>query len=129
MNSALHQLPNSIHAPREAREFARGVLQEWGLEELNDLIGLLVSELVTNSVRYSSGEIGMRLQQQGDHVVVEVVDQESKGPRTQPEDNSAERGRGMVLVQELSSEWGTVPTEHGKSVWLTVPVTRASRRD
>lgn len=53
--------PAEPGAVRTARHAVRGALRDWGLEAVGDVTVLLVSELVTNSLRYASGPIGVRL--------------------------------------------------------------------
>lgn len=114
-------LENTLLAPRKAREFSGDVLREWGLTEQVELVMLLVSELVTNSVRYSSGDITVRLRRNGG-LYVEVVDNDEHIPNVQRPDDLGEGGRGLLLINALSEEWGAEPLDNGKCVWLRLPL-------
>jgi anti-sigma regulatory factor (Ser/Thr protein kinase) len=120
-------LENSLRAPREAREFCRAVLEAWGLADEAELVTLLVSELVTNSVRYTAGGIELRLSMPDDRLLVEIHDQECELPVQRAAGSADERGRGLLLVQQLSSRWGARPDQDGKVVWFEVPVPDQTR--
>ncbi|MGW2719482.1 ATP-binding protein [Streptomyces sp. NPDC001492] len=118
--------PAEPGAARSARAAVRGQLRAWELDALGDLTALLVSELVTNSLRHATGPIGVRLVRPAglaDVLLVEVSDPLPDLPRervARPEDES---GRGLQLVAHSSRRWGTRPGEAGKTVWfeLTLP--------
>jgi anti-sigma regulatory factor (Ser/Thr protein kinase) len=111
-------LPNSLRAPRDARDRCREVLAEWGMEEHVDLVMLLVSELVTNAVRYTAGEISLRIWADGGRLRMEIHDDEPKLPVPRRADANHDSGRGLLLVQELSSDWGAQAVKDGKIVWF-----------
>ncbi len=103
---------------REARAFIRDPLKRWGLEDLIDASELLVSELVTNAIRYAStGEIQLRLILEPDSLVCEVHDSSPALPRVLQVDKDAENGRGLHVVSQLASRWGARRTLAGKVVW------------
>jgi hypothetical protein len=91
-------------------------LSDWGLEELVLTTELIVSELVTNAIRYGIGPIRLRLIR---HTVLicEVSDGSSTSPRLQHPRTTDEGGRGLFLVAQLSLRWGTRYTESGKLIW------------
>lgn len=117
--------PADPGAVRAARAAVRGRLREWGLDGLADIAALLVSELVTNSLRHATGPIGVRLVRPGraDGVLlVEVSDPLPDPPRervARPEDES---GRGLQLVAHAARRWGTRPGVTGKTVWFELAV-------
>lgn len=113
-------LANSLHAPREARDHVTSVLHEWGLTGLADLAVLLVSELVTNAVRYSAGPIGLRMVRDGDRLLVEVRDSGPDLPAPRMATADEENGRGLLLVDQLSADWGARREADGKVVWLAL---------
>jgi len=110
---------------RTARGAVRGQLRGWDLDCVADLAALLVSELVTNSLRHATGPIGVRLVRParfGDTLLVEVSDPLPDPPRervAQPEDES---GRGLQLVAGAARRWGTRPGGGGKTVWFELAV-------
>ncbi|MGX2994753.1 ATP-binding protein [Streptomyces sp. JNUCC 64] len=117
--------PADPGAVRDARALVRGQLGDWGLESLGDLTVLLVSELVTNSLRYASGPIGVRLvrpPRPPGTLLVEVSDPLPEPlpepPRGHHADTEAEGGRGLRLVASTSRRWGTRPGRSGKTVWF-----------
>lgn len=91
-------------------------LTEWGLEGLQDPTQLIVSELVTNAVRHSTGPIGLRLIQ---HQVLtcEVSDTDANSPRLRHARATDENGRGLFLVTQLSRRWGSRSESGGKVIW------------
>ncbi|WP_328884887.1 SpoIIE family protein phosphatase [Streptomyces sp. NBC_00316] len=109
-------LPSDQTAVRSARHMAARQLTEWGLGTLEDPTKLIVSELVTNAVRHSTGPIGLRLIQ---HQVLtcEVFDTNVCAPRQRPAQTTDENGRGLLLISQLSRRWGTRSVSGGKVVW------------
>jgi anti-sigma regulatory factor (Ser/Thr protein kinase) len=85
-----------------------------------EIVLLLTSELVTNAVRHGAGAVGLHVRWGGDDVRVEVEDQSPEWPVMRVADHAALKGRGLVLVDGLSSGWGVVPMGAGKKVWFTV---------
>jgi anti-sigma regulatory factor (Ser/Thr protein kinase) len=109
-------LPSDRTAARRARHMAARQLTEWGLEGLQDPTQLIVSELVTNAVRYSTGPIGLRLVH---HQVLtcEVFDTDANFPRLRDARVIDENGRGLFLVTQLSRRWGARSESGGKVIW------------
>lgn len=99
----------------------RDQLADWGLDALEDVTVLLVSELVTNSLRHASGPIGVRLIRPGDPVeplLVEVSDPLPDPPKERTAELDDEGGRGLQLVACASRRWGTRRGRKGKTVWF-----------
>lgn len=115
-------LPREPQSVSRARELTRAQLLSWGLESLVDTAELLVSELVTNALRYGEGEIRLRLLLDRT-LVCEVWDSGLVQPRRRRARDTDEGGRGLQLVGLLSSGWGSRRTPRGKTVWfeLTLP--------
>jgi serine phosphatase RsbU (regulator of sigma subunit) len=109
-----------------ARELARGQLSSWGLESLIDTAELLVSELVTNALRYGEGEIRLRLLLDRT-LVCEVWDGGLVQPRRRRARVTDEGGRGLQLVGLLSAAWGSRRTPRGKTVWFDLALPRAGK--
>jgi anti-sigma regulatory factor (Ser/Thr protein kinase) len=125
----LRALPSSV---RTARMHARAMLNEWCLAALADTTELLVSEIATNAVCASAriarqrgaGQLPMRLWLTSDRrsVLIQVWDADRLQPIPQDLGPDAECGRGLLLVQTLSAEWGYYPPDgpsrpSGKIVW------------
>ncbi|GKQ41128.1 SpoIIE family protein phosphatase [Streptomyces sp. A012304] len=114
-------LPREPRSVGRAREYARGQLLSWGLEPLVDTTELLVSELVTNALRYGEGEIRLRLLLDRT-LVCEVWDAGLVQPRRRRARDTDEGGRGLQLVGLLSAAWGSRRTGRGKTVWFELPL-------
>ncbi|MEU2283025.1 SpoIIE family protein phosphatase [Streptomyces sp. NPDC013178] len=91
-------------------------LSEWGLEESTFSAELIVSELVTNAIRYGGGSIRLQLIKD-DALVYEVWDGSTTTPHLRRAQPSDEGGRGLFLVAQLTQRWGTRHTRRGKVVW------------
>nr|WP_239149197.1 SpoIIE family protein phosphatase [Streptomyces sp. SID12501] len=114
-------LPREPRSVGRARELTRTQLTAWGLEALIDTTELLVSELVTNALRYGEGEIRLRLLLDR-MLVCEVWDAGLVQPRRRRARDTDEGGRGLQLVGLLSAAWGSRRTPRGKTVWFELPL-------
>ncbi|MFI9152052.1 SpoIIE family protein phosphatase [Streptomyces sp. NPDC053367] len=114
-------LPREPRSVGRAREYARGQLLSWDMEPLVDTAELLVSELVTNALRYGEGEIRLRLLLDRT-LVCEVWDSGLVQPRRRRARDTDEGGRGLQLVGLLSAAWGSRRTPRGKTVWFELPL-------
>ena len=119
----------------DARRFATGVLHEWGLSHLAETAELLVSELMTNSLRHAGGIVdppedlttifgtvpnvllGISLREA---LIIEVWDQSPIPPRRRRAADDALDGRGLELVETLSKEWDFKIRHDGKVVWFVL---------
>ncbi|MFF9911887.1 ATP-binding protein [Streptomyces sp. NPDC013457] len=120
--------PAEANAVRTARHAVRDTLRTWRIDStVGDLTVLLVSELVTNSLRYASGPIGVRLvhlhpEPDGDAhrpaLLVEVSDPLPDPPTERPAGPDDEGGRGLQLVAGSARSWGTRQDRTGKTVWF-----------
>ncbi len=100
-----------------ARRLIRRALDRWGLEDLSDSVELLVSEIVTNAVRYAGRPITLRLLRT-DVLRCEVGDDAPQLPRLRHAGIQDENGRGLFLVQRLAQRWGATRLSAGKVVWF-----------
>ncbi|MGW1544635.1 SpoIIE family protein phosphatase [Streptomyces sp. NPDC002309] len=114
-------LPREPRSVGRAREYARAQLQSWDMGALVDTAELLVSELVTNALRYGEGEIRLRLLLDRT-LVCEVWDSGLVQPRRRRARDTDEGGRGLQLVGLLSAAWGSRRTHRGKTVWFELPL-------
>ncbi|WP_435282175.1 SpoIIE family protein phosphatase [Streptomyces koelreuteriae] len=114
-------LPREPRSVGRAREYARAQLMSWDMEPLVDTTELLVSELVTNALRYGEGEIRLRLLLDRT-LVCEVWDSGLVQPRRRRARDTDEGGRGLQLVGLLSAAWGSRRTPRGKTVWFELPL-------
>lgn len=107
-------------APGRARRLARRALERWDLEELTDSVELLVSEVVTNAVRYASRPVTLRLLRT-EVLRCEVGDDSPQLPRQRRARDTDEGGRGLFLVNRLARRWGATRLSTGKVVWFELP--------
>ncbi|MEU1037567.1 ATP-binding protein [Streptomyces sp. NPDC005551] len=117
--------PAEPGAVRSARALVRGQLRTWELDALGDITALLVSELVTNSLRHATGPIGVRLLRPTglpDALLVEVSDPLPDLPCERTARPDDEGGRGLQLVAGSSLRWGMRPGDVGKTVWFELAV-------
>ncbi|MER6462222.1 SpoIIE family protein phosphatase [Streptomyces sp. NPDC001228] len=114
---AVWEIPGDPAAVREARALANRQLDAWGLDDLRFATELIVSELVTNAIRYGTAPIRLRLIRH--HVLTcEVLDGSSTSPRLRHARTTDEGGRGLFLVAQASRRWGYRYTGSGKSIWV-----------
>jgi sodium/proline symporter len=99
-----------------AREHVAGQLDEWGLGGLQFTTELIVSELVTNAIRYGDTPIRLRLIWHT-CLICEVSDGSSTSPRLRHARTTDEGGRGLFLIAQLARRWGTRYTATGKTIW------------
>ncbi|MFJ8664908.1 SpoIIE family protein phosphatase [Streptomyces sp. NPDC093600] len=104
-------------APGRARRLARRALARWDLEELSDSVELLISEVVTNAVRYAERPVTLRLLRT-DVLRCEVGDDSPQLPRQRRARDTDEGGRGLFLVNRLARRWGATRLSGGKVVWF-----------
>lgn len=109
----------------QARRLARRALARWGLEELSDAVELLVSEVVTNAVRYAERPITLRLLRT-DTLRCEVGDDVPQLPRLRQARATDEGGRGLYLVNRLTRRWGATRLSTGKVVWFELALPESS---
>ncbi|MFF1836088.1 SpoIIE family protein phosphatase [Streptomyces sp. NPDC058231] len=107
-------------APGRARRLARRALSRWGLDDLADSVELLVSEVVTNAVRYAERPVTLRLLRT-DILRCEVGDDAPQLPRQRRARDMDEGGRGLFLVNRLARRWGATRLSTGKVVWFEMP--------
>jgi anti-sigma regulatory factor (Ser/Thr protein kinase) len=118
------QLPKAAASVGEARRFLRARLQDCYPLDLTDTAILLVSELVTNAVRYGFEpiELELRCTAAGDALRVTVRDANPVLPQLRPGLAKDPGGRGLHLLKELSDDHGVEQRGSGKDVWFTLGV-------
>jgi len=112
--------PNETASVRAARRFVTDAAAADGLDV--DHLELLVSELAANAVLHGRTSFTVALRVLDHHVRVSVSDQNPQAPVVQPDQPRAVTGRGMRLVDSLSSRWGVEPAPPGKTVWFELPL-------
>lgn len=125
---ATWNLAPKLTAASRARGLIRRPLRRWGLAELIPATELVVSELVTNAVRYARSKIVLRLVLEGG-LVCEVLDESFAAPRLRHAADDDERGRGLQVVSQLSRRWGSRRTPTGKVVWAELALPTSSSEE
>ena len=115
----------------DARGFTRSTLNGWGMSALVDNAAIVVSELLSNALRYgvagpraralSPHPVWLGLLRRGNAVMCAVSDPGTDVPVVKVPDYFAESGRGLHVIGTLSESWGwTPPDSAGKAVWAVL---------
>ena len=113
------RLAGDLRAPAAARRFVTRGLHDTltpDQQTLSDDLALIVSELVTNSVRANARSIEVEITIDDESVEVRVTDDAAGWPSIQVTDNDSIDGRGLGIVDHLADSWRTVARPQGKSV-------------
>ncbi|MGW4031573.1 SpoIIE family protein phosphatase [Streptomyces sp. NPDC004838] len=121
---ATWEVPAEATSVARARTNAAERLTEWGLDELAFTTELVVSELVTNAIRYGLPPIQLRLIHERT-LICEVSDASYTTPHLRRARVFDEGGRGLLLVAQLTRRWGTRYTCTGKTIWADFSLTDA----
>lgn len=117
-------LPPTLASVRAGRHFVRDVLLDWQLPQLVDDAQLCTSELVTNAVRHAGTEVVVTVRL--DTCVTVAVDDRnpdlSHPVIARAAHPWASGGRGLAIVEAVSSQWGVAPAAAGKCVWFSLAV-------
>ncbi|QZY20314.1 SpoIIE family protein phosphatase [Streptomyces decoyicus] len=112
------RLPDAV---MHARRFTARTLRSWNVTEELDVALLVVSELVTNAIAHTQGEVRLDLTLAADRLRIAVNDASPRAPvKPASVDWEATGGRGLLLVEAMSASWGSVPLSGGKQVWSEV---------
>ncbi|MFF0156239.1 SpoIIE family protein phosphatase [Streptomyces sp. NPDC005263] len=113
--------PDPVHVA-DTRQAATEQLTAWGLDEAAFVTELVVSELVTNAIRYGESPIQLRLIRDRT-LICEVSDGSSTSPHLRRAHAFDEGGRGLLLVAQLTQRWGSRQTGSGKTIWAEQSLT------
>jgi len=108
-------LTAGVGTPRAAR---RAVAELLGPHPRRDDLLLCVSEVVTNAVLHARSPQQLTVTTEGDHLIVEVTDLDATMPVRREHDPTAPTGRGLLILDQLTSKWGARATRDGKAVWF-----------
>ncbi|WEO94625.1 SpoIIE family protein phosphatase [Streptomyces sp. FXJ1.172] len=109
-------VPRDPAAVSEMRLAVTGKMAEWGLAELGFATELVLSELVTNAIRYGSDPIRLRLIRDR-ALICEVADGSNTSPHLRYAATTDEGGRGLFLVSQMTERWGVRYSPQGKVIW------------
>jgi anti-sigma regulatory factor (Ser/Thr protein kinase) len=109
--------PFDVRAVSRIRGEVSRRLAEWELEELSFTTELILSELLTNAIRYGAPPVRVRVLRGETTLVCEVSDASNTSPRLRRAATTDEGGRGLFLVSQFASRWGTRYVTKGKVIW------------
>ncbi|MDH6219566.1 SpoIIE family protein phosphatase [Streptomyces pseudovenezuelae] len=121
--------PDDPAAVADARRAVARQLAAWELDHMAFTTELIVSELVTNAIRYARGTVGLRLFHDDATLVCEVTDSSNTQPRLRRARAGDEGGRGLFLVAQLSKRWGSRYHQTGKTIWVEESTTALSAQE
>ncbi|MFD7629883.1 SpoIIE family protein phosphatase [Streptomyces sp. NPDC059851] len=116
------EVPADPAAVSRVRGVSTAQLTTWGLEEIAFTAELILSELVTNAIRYGNAPIRVRMLRDR-QLICEVSDASSTSPHLRYAATTDEGGRGLFLVAQYADRWGTRYTRRGKVIWAELPLT------
>ncbi|MFI0939930.1 SpoIIE family protein phosphatase [Streptomyces sp. NPDC021020] len=119
-------VPSDPAAVSGIRAEALHRLELWGLDNLSYTAGLIISELVTNAIRYGSPPARLRLIYGHAALICEVTDGNSTAPHLRRAKHSDEGGRGLFLVAQFANRWGTRYLNRGKIIWTEQSLSTAT---
>jgi anti-sigma regulatory factor (Ser/Thr protein kinase) len=114
-------VPRDPAAVGQMRATVAEQLSQWELEDLGFVTELILSELITNAIRYATGPISVRLLLDR-KLICEVSDGSSTSPHLRYAETTDEGGRGLFLIAQLAERWGTRYTPNGKVIWSEQPL-------
>lgn len=106
------------------RRFVAQALWSWGVLDVEAAV-LVASELVSNVVLHAGTQpFDITVDLRAPTVRIEVRDSTNQLPRPREFDEESAGGRGLHIVERLSTAWGARPEGHGKVVWVELEVGR-----
>jgi DNA-binding NarL/FixJ family response regulator len=114
-------LPADLVSPAAARRFVEETLAQWDCSEALETVKLLVSEVVANAVVHASSEVRVEIRLLPEAIRVVIGDTDPTTPTRRDPSLLDESGRGLALVEAMSTAWGVDSTGRGKDVWFEVP--------
>ncbi len=112
------RLPPRSSSVGEARRMVRRSLTRAGRHDLVETAELLVSEVVTNALVHAGTPIDVTLSVARDGLLVEIGDGSPHLPSRRTYAPTAGTGRGLVMLEQMVTDWGVVASHLGKTVWF-----------
>jgi two-component sensor histidine kinase len=124
---AKRRFPNSPSSVTQARRFVQAHLDD-APPDVADAVAVMTSELATNSIRHAASAFEVDIRRSGGEIRVEVTDDGSGVPAVLSPDATQPSGRGLFIVEELSDDWGVMPSpdDTAKTVWFRVMLPAAT---
>jgi PAS domain S-box-containing protein len=119
-SAASTDLPNDVSASLLGRRFVVAALSALGLDEHAETATLLASELVTNALLHANGPYRIGVESGEGVLRIGVTDATTDGPQIGEASDEATSGRGIRLIDSLTSRWGVHLNEGGKTVWFEI---------
>jgi anti-sigma regulatory factor (Ser/Thr protein kinase) len=111
-----------------ARSFVSSTLEKWDREDLDQIVPLLTSEIVSNAVRHAAGRVNLEVALlNGEQLRVEVRDGSPDAPVIRTSNPGGIGGHGLTIVESLARRWGVERFEDSKVVWFEAPVSPVAR--
>ncbi|MDQ1620673.1 MAG: hypothetical protein QOE19_3242 [Actinomycetota bacterium] len=129
LHTASEEFPADPSASPLARRAVAAWLAAWGVDEaLVETAQLCVSELVTNAVIHSGTTARVTARLDDERLLVLVQDRGNRGAarRSDEHDPTDISGRGLMLVEALSTAWSAEHSADGTTVWFELDVAAAS---
>ena len=123
---ARSRLAAEVQSAGSARRFVETTLEDWDCADSLEVVKLLVSELVTNAVVHAGSDAEVVVQLTPMVLHIEVMDQSPVMPVLRKPGTGDTSGRGLALVDNYASAWGTRRLANGKAVWFEVPRSMAA---
>ena len=118
-HAARRRFPDRNFSPSAVRSFLSGVLDDWEIHgSIRDDLLLVASELASNAVEHTSAGFTVSIRAAGAQARVDVYDTGAELPTLRDPAAETDHGRGLMLVDRLSSVWGASPAPGGKVVWF-----------
>jgi anti-sigma regulatory factor (Ser/Thr protein kinase) len=104
----------------DARRFLREVMAGWDTDDYDMTGAQVLTELATNAALHARSDYTVHLRLEPDSLLVEVTDSSAAWPQQRHYGSDATTGRGIAMVEALSTTWGVQASPTGKTVWCRV---------
>ncbi len=120
MPEASLTLPAELSSIGAARRFLRAALDDWQAGDYEMGAAQVLTELATNAALHARSAYTVHLVLEPNELLVEVTDSSPVPPQARGYGSDATTGRGIALVEALSTRWGVEASPTGKTVWCRI---------